>query len=63
MKLTAKQRRERDYWTGWYEGLQYLSRSPRLNKPQMEVLKECASKGRDELEKLGVKFTQPEPVA
>jgi hypothetical protein len=45
------------YLAGRYDQCALLLRSPRLNKPQREVIVDQAFAVKDELEALGVEFT------
>jgi hypothetical protein len=44
------------YWRGFYNACKLLGTSPRMNKPQREVITEQGYRAKDELEKLGVNF-------
>lgn len=44
------------FWRGYYDACRNLDRSPRMNKPQREVIHDQAAIARERLEELGVKF-------
>ena len=46
----------RDFYAGAYEMGRLLLTSPRMNRPQREVIEEQAGICKEELEKLGVAF-------
>lgn len=52
--LTVGQRR--DFLAGVYWVCRHLTTSPRMNKPQRELIEEQATTAKDELEALGVTF-------
>lgn len=55
---TTDEQRQRDFWTGYYEATKRLSTSPRMNRPQMAVIKDQAAMCQEKLEALDVKFTE-----
>ena len=52
--LTADQKR--DFYSGAYEMARLLLTSPRMNRPQREIIEEVAGYAREHLEGLGVGF-------
>jgi|HubBroStandDraft_5_1064220.scaffolds.fasta_scaffold272647_2 hypothetical protein len=46
------------YLRGGFEMCKLLLTSPRFNKPQQEIIREQASKKQEQLEALGVKFSE-----
>lgn len=50
--------KRRIYLEGAFDMCKLLSTSPRMNRPQLQIIKEQAYKRQDELETLGVKFTE-----
>lgn len=54
----ASVKEETAYLMGRYEAFALLTRSPRMNKPQIELINRLALKTKDELEERGVGFKE-----
>lgn len=61
VEVMSVEEHERAYWSGAYQALQRLSRSPRFNRPQLALIMDEAARVRERAEACGVKFTGPEP--
>ena len=61
VELVRVEEVQKAYWSGAYEELQRLSRSPRFNRPQLALIMDEAAMVREKASAAGVKFTGPEP--
>ena len=50
------------YWLGYYNACRELLTSPRMNKPQREIIEEQAYIAKERLEKLGATFASAQRI-
>lgn len=54
----ADEQQARDFWVGAYEACRMLLSSPRMKKPQVEIIEEMGKFIKERLEALGVTFNE-----